>query len=194
MVANERLELPNQLGMRSKVDFGSDPLFERDKAQFFEVVDRGFRKRFVREICEWWATPKGERVAQHSRAILRIAASRLGDESFEPKGVEFGISHLQDVAGRLSDNDLRAQQLSQLRDLVLERRHGRPRRLLTPELVDEPVSRDGFPGMDEQYGEQRALLSPPKRQCLAVTLDHEWAKDAELQHGLLFLTRSKPLA
>src|SRR5690348_5724290 len=49
VLADERLQLADQLGMKAARQLGLDPLFERDQSKLLETADLALSKRLIRE-------------------------------------------------------------------------------------------------------------------------------------------------
>ena len=98
--------------------------------------------------------------------------------------VELAVADPDEVAGGLRQDQIPAERLAQLGDVHLERRPGGVGRRGTPELVDEPVAGDDLVGVQQQEGEQGALLRAAELQDPAFFTDLERPEDAEL-HALL---------
>ena len=70
---------------------------------------------------------------------------------------------------------------SQSRDERLNALRRARRRLLVPELVDDPIDRDNLVRVQQEKREQGALLTPPERQ-LAIAVAHlERTEDPKVQ-------------
>lgn len=149
---------------------------------------------FIREVRKRRATPHRKSFPNYPGAISRLAFFRLRHEPLEPKRIESRVVHFQNVSRRLSSNDFRAERLSELRNVVLQRRQRRSRGLLAPKLVDKTVCRHQLTGVNKEQRQKGALLLAAEPDQLPVALDLERAKDAELEHGPLFLARTKRLA
>ena len=73
--------------------------------------------------------------------------------------VEVVVRQSKLVSRRTCDDALGSEQLPQTGDGVVDRGERSARRLLTPQDVDHAVGRDDLIGVDEQQGEERALVS-----------------------------------
>ncbi len=122
--------------------------------------------------------------------MCRRGTLRFLDESVEPSQVELLRIDAQDVAGGPQPDRLRAERLSQARDVVLERGGRRLRRPFTPQHVDQPVAGDRLVRVEEEIREERARQSPLQRDRPAV-LDHrERPEDSELHVSFVALSRA----
>src|SRR5207253_10634365 len=120
------------------------------------------------EVGERRPAPERQRLPEHPRALLGLGSLRPLEEALEADGVDLLGIDSERVAGRARDERLASQELAQLRDVVLEGRHGRAGRLLSPDLVDDPVGWDDATGVQEQEGQNRALLLPAELDRPAV--------------------------
>jgi len=88
------------------------------------------------------------------------------------------------VTGRPGQQDVGAEELAELRDGVLERRHRGLRGLLAPDLVHEPLGGDRRVRAQKQECEQRALVAAGDRDRSAVCRHLERSEDAEVEEHL----------
>ena len=70
-----------------------------------------------------------------------------------------------------------------MRDVHLDGRGRGLRWCAAPDLVDQAIARDGLVGVEQQEGEQRALLRAPELQHPALHLDLERSEDAEFHRS-----------
>ena len=122
-----------------------DPLLEQPPA----AAPRAARSRSARTPRS--RSPRAARRARASSAVAKLAGTArsrgsslrlVAASACEAVEVELARVDAEHVSGRLGDDPVGPEQLAQLRDEVLERRRRRPRRLLAPERVDQPVGRD----------------------------------------------------
>ena len=71
--------------------------------------------------------------------------------------------------------------LAQLRDVDLDGVGGRARRIVAPQQVDQPVSRDDFSGVQQEDREQGSLLRRPKVRGDSLGDGFEGTENPELQ-------------
>ena len=140
VLADERLHLGDELGVRAELEVGRDPLLERGQPEALEPVDLPLEERLELEVGEGRPAPEPERLAQQKRALGGLAARGAVEQLLEAAEIELRVD-LEHVAVRTRLQQPGAEQLSELRDRVLEGRRGRPRRVLTPEQVDDPIRR-----------------------------------------------------
>ena len=70
MLADEHLELGDELGVAAEREVGFDAPLERAQAELFEAADLGLRERLVGEVGERRPAPEAERVAEPLRREL----------------------------------------------------------------------------------------------------------------------------
>jgi hypothetical protein len=163
---------PFQLGHERVVSSQSEPgiVEELVRPQPSLLQLRGFRlvDRLSREVGERLARPEIERAPQILGCISRSSrseSSRRGfDEALEPSEVELLRLELQPVAGPMPLDAFRAERLAEPVHVHLERRDDGPRGLGAPESVDDPVSRCDRVRVQEQQGQQGALLRRSQRE------------------------------
>ena len=120
--------------------------------------------------------------AASSRPLSGSPAARLSRpvSSKSPKAVEVELAgldakHVAVVAGQQDPVAGAVQRLAQPRDVHLDDLRGARRLLVRPELVDQPVARHDLVRVDEEQGEDTALLAA-----------------AHVEHAVLVETSSEP--
>ena len=88
------------------------------------------------------------------------------------------------------DEHAERKHLPKLRDEVLKRGLRGPRRLLPPQLTDQPVGRDHLSAVDQQEGEQCTLFLAPEHDSPALVDHLKRAEDPKLRHKCV-VTRSR---
>ena len=179
MEADERLELGDDLGVRADRELRLGPLLDEREVELLEARDLLPRERLVAELRQRLAAPQGERVVEQSCTPNRIAGARGVDQAPDARRVELLGLEPDDVAGRPRLDRIGAERLPQLRDEVLERRHGRRRRALGPQRLDQPVLRDDPAGLEQEHREHDPLLRAAERDGLAVSASLERSQDCE---------------
>ena len=86
----------------------------------------------------------------------------------------------EDVAGRSGRQHILRKRLAQSRDVDPQSGGGVLGRVLTPELVDQPVSRNDLVGMQQEPREKRTRLRPSEGHLGAVVPHLERSQDPEL--------------
>src|SRR5437867_2374061 len=111
--------------------------------------------------------------------------SRLGllgsrHQSLEAVEVERVGLNANEIPGRARENSFAAQCLPQARDPDLKRLPRRLGRLLTPQLVDQPVRTDDLTRVKQQVSEDRPLFRSGHRYLPLSIHDLERAENPEL--------------
>ena len=112
----------------------------------------------------------GGKLRGRDRRVPLPQAARLDDRGLEATGVDLLGSGVQPVC-RAPRDDAARQQAAQGRDLGLQRVLGRRRRLVAPQLVDEPIPGDEAVGLDEERREEGAGARAAEAQGHSV-FDH----------------------
>jgi len=191
MLLDQTLELADELGVMRSIEIGLDPLFERHEAKLFEMRDMGLSEGLEDEVGKRRAAPEAESLSQGPRAFGRIPRSRALDQGTEPIEIQLAGPNIHPVTGRFGLEDLRSECLPQLRDEVLQRGDGGSRRLLAPERVDETVGRHDAAGLEQQEGENGALLQAAEKDRARLLIHLQRSEDSELRH-VTFVTRLLP--
>jgi hypothetical protein len=102
----------------------------------------------------------------------------------ERAGIEHRTLEIERVAGSAPEEcrSVSVEQLSEPRDVRLETVHCGPGRVVTPDLVDEPLDWHDLPLAQEEHGEHGALLGAAERDALAAEPNLERAQYPELQN------------
>ncbi len=142
------------------LEVGVDPLLERGEAQLVEPPDLALRESLVGEVGE--RRPAPERQAQlEALGLARRHAKRAriarASCSKRPRSVSSGAARSM-YPGGLVSSAVGSERLPQLGDHVLKRGRRRPRWVLAPELVEEPVGGDDTSRVERKQTEERALL------------------------------------
>jgi hypothetical protein len=161
LLADERLQLGQELGVAAEFEVGVDPLLDRRSPLFFELCAFRAGDRVV-EVGEWRAAPQTQRLLQLPGGAFGVETARVGDELLEPLEIEATGLDAGEVTGRLRDDRAPADGFPELGDVNLERRRGGVGRRSVPELVDQPVTRDDAVRMQQQERKERSLLRASK--------------------------------
>ena len=89
---------------------------------------------------------------------------------------------VEHVARGLRGDDVSAERLAELRDVVLECVLRRRRRLARPELLDQRIGRDDLVAVEHEQRQQGPVHLAREGNRLAVADDLERTEDTELQH------------
>src|SRR5207247_535818 len=118
---------------------------------------------------------------------------RAGDEPLEPRKVDLLRGDLKRVARPAGEEPLTPEQLAQLGDIDVNCRRRRRWGVLAPERVDEPVDRHGAIRVEEQHGEQGALLRTTESDGTSVAAHLERSENPELHRLPLDCPTGDPL-
>ena len=151
--------------------------------QLGEPADLGLSPRLVGEVGEGRAAPERESLAQAPARSRRLGSARLGDEPLEAVQVETVRLDDELVARRARDDHVAAERLAELGDVRLQDLRRRGRRAAGPEILDQPVARDGLTRVQEQDREQRTRLRRVQRDDAAVGDGFERPEYAEVHGG-----------
>ena len=165
------------------LEIGRDPVFEHAEPQILEPVDLGLREVLELRVGERGTAPERQRLSQQPRSLGWLGVPRLAGQPLEAEEVELTAVELEHVARRPRVQKARAQQLAELRDRVLERGRCGARWVLTPELVDEALGREGLVCPQEQECQEGTLISAAELHRRAFVQHLERTEDSELEHA-----------
>ena len=174
--------------MPAEREVGVDPVLDRGEAELLEAPDRRLGERLVAEVREWRAPPQRERGAELLGRVGRVSgrecAASLLDEALEPMEVErIGLDPRLVAAGS-GHEDIGRQHAAEAGDERRECIGGALRRVVTPQLVDQPVTSDDLVRAQQQECQQPALPGTAERERLVVEPGFERAEQAELERSL----------
>jgi hypothetical protein len=186
-------ELRDDLGVTADRKFCGDPLLQRGEAQLLKPAGLALGERLESEIGQRRPSPERERIAQELRrfgvATSLARCTPLPDEPLETCSVELVGLALDPVAACARDKpraDVAGpEQLTQARDVTLERVRRRRRWLGAPQLVYERIGAHDLASPDQQERKQRALFGRPERPRLAVPKHLERPEDPKLDAHLV---------
>jgi hypothetical protein len=141
MLANERLELPDQTSVPAERELGLDPLLEGLELHLLEAEDLTGRKPLRGEFAERPAAPECESFLKPAQRILRRQRPRLGDELLEPLEVELSRIDVQRVSRSARVDAVLTEQLPKLRDVDLKALGRARRRPVAPQELDQQRGR-----------------------------------------------------
>ena len=181
VLGDEGLELADELGMAAELELGVDQLLPRRRAELLEPRHLDAART---------ARARGRRAAARARARAPRAGApsalgvstlgRLRHEPLEAVQVDLLGLDVQDVARLASANEIAAERLAQIRDQVLNRPDRGSAEASRPQLFDQAVCRDHLACMEQEQGQEGALLRPPQLERPSLHPDLERAQDAEL--------------
>lgn len=188
MPRDEQLQFRHEVGVDPELEIGGDPILEYAQPQILEAMDVVLREVLQLRVGKRPASPESKRLAEHDRPPLGLFLPRRADDVLETGEIELTSIKREHIAVRPCLEETGSQQLSQLRDGVLEGRRRSSRGMLAPELIDETFSRDRLVRPQEQQRQQRALVATAERQCLLPVAHLEGTEDPELEHCVTVVT------
>ena len=92
VIADQRRQPPDDVGVAAESEVGLDLLLERGDAQLVQALDLGLGERLVGDIGQGGAAPQRESALERAGGLLRAAggelAATLGDQPLEAVRVE----------------------------------------------------------------------------------------------------------
>ena len=142
-------------------------VLDRLDPQSVERGDGSLRERFVREVGERGTAPHAKRSGQLRRSRLGRGIARLVEKPFEPVGVDGFRVDRKAVPAPNSLKELRGpascsagfERPPEPGHQPLHDGARRPRRILAPQLVDDPFSGDRLPRVKDQQGQECAAAT-----------------------------------
>ena len=185
---------PTRSACRPEAEVGLDPILERRGPELDESGRLEPRELAV-DVRQGRPVPQRERLPQTHGRLLGLPAERpppLVAEALEPREVELPVldpEHIPGTAGReglsvRAARSLRLEEPAQRRHVPLQGLDCRRRRPLAPELVDQPVARDGLVRLQEEDREERALLPRAERDEAVAVANLDRPEDPEV-HALI---------
>ena len=154
----------------------------------------GRRERLSGEVGEHRAAPECECGSQVARRLLGVSALEgspaCAGEPLELRRVQIGGIDMDDVARPLAVDRAQAVRLveesPQAGHVHLERVVDGGRRVIAPDVVDEPVARDDLVRVHQKDREQRSLLRSAERERCRAAHHLDGAENAVCEaHGRL---------
>jgi hypothetical protein len=99
VLADERVELADDVAVAAELEVGVDPLLERNKAQLLQPVRVRLRPCVEGELGERRAAPEAERLAERAPLGLGVGRTRLAQQPLEAHGVDPLALDVKHVAG-----------------------------------------------------------------------------------------------
>jgi len=146
-----------------------DPLFERGQSQLFQPRDLALGEVVVGEIGERTAAEERERVGSVAVAQQRLEPLGIGSDPFA-----------EDVAAAGGHDRVAPERAAEPRDERLQGLGRRDRRMLAPEVVDQPLRRQRLAAVDREIGEQRGLLAAAELHDPIALTDLERPENPDL--------------
>ncbi len=178
----ERLELADERRSASERELCVDSLDLGGQPQFGQARHRAALGSLEDDIVQRGTAPerKGPRTKLHR--IFELPRPSLGDQALELREVETVGVDMDLIAGWPRAQHVRAQLPPECVHVALHELVRGGRRPLSPELVDETVGGDRLIGVQQQHGQQRALLGGAEPYGLLPVENLERAKNPESHH------------
>ena len=165
MGGDEPLEIRDDRLVASRGQLGVDEQLGRLEASVLQSGDLDSRERRLRQIGERRATPQRESRAKALCVLGRpLGGAAPRDQAPEALEVELAGLDPEGVAAATRLQPLAPEEPAQPVDVHLQRVRRSLGRLVAPQRLDEALARDDLVRVEEQVGEQRALLRPSEGQ------------------------------
>src|SRR5919109_3548117 len=143
MRRHQRLELSDELRVKSERELGVDPVLERCQSQPLQARDLRLGEPRVSEVGQGWAAPEGESLSKGLGGGLARARGQLlstfSEQPLEAAGVDSVGIDAQAVAGGPSgDRGLLSEGPPEVGDVNLEGVARAFRLAVGPELLGQP--------------------------------------------------------
>ena len=185
LLGDEALELADELDVAPERELRVGAVFERRQPQLLQPQRLELRQIRGRSAPEVERPP--ERLGRPGRVSDRQRRAAGLRQALELEDVDRSGVDREAVAGRRGLEQVRRQELAELRDVDLERVARRVRRVLTPERVDQVVSGDDPVRLQQERREQRPALLAAELDRRPVDGRRQGAEEAEnrLHRGVL---------
>ena len=187
LCGDQLLELSHQRVVPPEREIRIDPKLESRAPDLLQPCDRRLGERLVLEVRKRRTSPQRQRFVQALGRLGREPAGlqlpRLVHQLLEPMQVQVIALDSDDVARRPCRQHVPGECLSKSRDVHAKRIGGALRRILAPELVDQPVRRDHLVRVDEKQREQRPLLGSAQRDLARIVPYLERPENPESHRG-----------
>ena len=181
MLPHERLELLDKLRAPAERELDVEALLQRDEPALVESSGRLRRKRLGEHVRERLPWPESERLAERSQGGRSVGGfPRRGDDALEAVEVELARLDPEQIARGAADDAVGPEHPAQLREVAVKRLRGAGWLPLSPEPLAQTITRDRRVGVEQQDGQQRALLRTAQRHGHAVAAYLDRSEDREL--------------
>ena len=186
VLPDERAELGDDADMAAELQLRVELLLERPQAKLLEAI----RLRSERDIGQRRAAPEPRPLERQGDSALVLAGGGRGravlDERCEAPGVDGPPAEIEPVAAAaaLDRRPERLQDAAEPRNVALDgvRRGGR--RVVLPELVDEPFDGDDLAGAQDEEGEHGSLLPAADRERAVADPNLDRPEEVEPDGGI----------
>ncbi len=154
LLGDEALQLGDERSVTAERQLRIDSLLEGDEAKLVQPASLVRDDATIANVRERRALPQRECSSKSIRrkpgSAARECIASFAVEPLEPPRVDQLILDIEHVAGRPREKRVLTERGAQPRDVDAERAFRAPRRLVLPELVDQPVARDRPPWLEEE--------------------------------------------
>ena len=182
VLGDQRLELADEVGVAAEREVGLDPLLERREPQVLQPPRLDAARTAPAELGQRRPAPEASASRSRLRRLGRIRrrvrprpAARTAAGRPPPARPRAG------TRAAASTSTPGRQQLPQPRHVDLHRRDRRLRRLLAPELVDQPLARDDAVRVQQRAARAGRAASRPERDRLAADANLQRPQQPELE-------------
>ena len=177
MCDDQRLQLAQQLAVAAQLQVKLDPLNHRGQALFLEPRPLAIKQLVCAHSRERRSAPHTERLLDRRPRGLqptgRSVPPRPAERRLPPVHIARAGTQLQNVAARSTDQPLCIaarlhQRLAQPRDVHLQAATCPRRRILAPQLIDQPLAAHHATPDKRQHRQQRARPLPAERDLAAI--------------------------
>jgi hypothetical protein len=182
---HQRLQLADQLCVAAGGEPELGQLLDRGPPQLLQAGGLGLRPGLVGELRQRRPPPQPQRLPEQPRRLGRVRRRDpmgRGDQPLEPGRVDPLGVHLQPVAGGPGGQQPRGlpERPAEGRHPALQGVRRLPWRTVAPQVVDQAVGRHHLPGVQQQVGQQGALLGARDHDRSRAVVDLQWPQDPEL--------------
>jgi hypothetical protein len=143
VLADERFELTDHLLMRPQRELGVDTFLERAQPQLLEPL----RLTLEVDVRERGPAPERQRFPEQARRTRGLGAPGLRPQRLEAVQVDRFGRNVERIARVARRDRVVAERLAQAGDVDVQRGHGRRRRRVAPQFVDELLGGDDAAGI-----------------------------------------------
>lgn len=180
---DQPLQLGHEHVVAAERERGVVEKLDRPQATFRQLWRFRLVHGLSREVSERFAAPEVERAA---KILVRVGCTSRGessrrrlDEPLEASEIELLRLELQPVARPMPLDAFRPDELAQPMHVHLQRRHRRSRRLVAPQHIDQAISWHDRVRVQQQEGEQSALLRRSQGERSVVSDGRDRSQNAE---------------
>jgi hypothetical protein len=165
MLRAQRLELPDEPQVPAEREIGVDAVFERSEPALLQSGCLGPRERRVTHVGECGTAPQRQRLPQDPRrrfgvTLTQGGAAALGqllEASYVQRVVRAQLEDVPRLLGADGTVPTAGKRLAKVGDANPDRVERRAGGLSRPQVLDQPVDRDGPSGLQKEPGYEGSL-------------------------------------